>query len=206
MALGAGGERAARRTRRELLSIAVASYESSGPPRDDQHVASTRRGGGNADESRQLLCQLEARASAASRSRGENEPYVVAVCGGRIHDADLDKGIPDIVNILFGLDDVQWGVPIDGGLPTQRVPRRETLQKRSTGSEIQSGLFQIADDGEHTYRLVSGVFFSPRRVWDPRPKEVGWACGRSTNGPWSSCLLGVKASIPARVLQQTSVL
>lgn len=117
------------------------------------------------------LKQLKKRLASAVVS--STEPYLVAVSGSAIEDSDLHKGIPEIVNLLFGLSGPALSIPIDGGEPTPVALGEKTIKKQSSGNDIESGLFHIVEDDEFLYAGISGVLFSSRRLVDYRPRNIG---------------------------------
>jgi len=98
-----------------------------------------------------------------------DEPYVVALSGGLISDSDLDKGLPEIVNLLFAVSDLALQVPLySDEEPRPFLVEEKSMTKKTTKAAVDSGLFF-----DQKYAGFSGVLFSPRRFFDGPPRTIG---------------------------------
>ena len=146
---------------------AVRRYVTKNTYTLDRRAIRLRYGSVVYDKLKQLRSRL------TSNVVSESDPYIVAVSGSAIEDSDAHKGIPEITNILFGLEGSGLSIPIDGGEPSPVALGEKTIRKHSSATDIDSGLFHIVEGDEFVYKGISGVLFSSRRIVDCRPKHVG---------------------------------
>lgn len=97
-----------------------------------------------------------------------DEAYIVAIGGAELVDADLEKGMPDIVRAVLGLGEFVLQVPVEkgwGAIERGILEERE-LQNRNNAPVAQDGFLTGA------WPNVTAVMFSATRIWD-RPTPPG---------------------------------
>ncbi len=92
---------------------------------------------------------------------GASEPYIVAINGGAIDDADLEIGLPDVVRAVLPIDEPVYRVPIDSDEPPRTEwPYRDSVAKAG-GASVATTAFLSGE-----YAAISAVLFHPRGVWN----------------------------------------
>jgi type I restriction enzyme S subunit len=96
----------------------------------------------------------------------DDEPYVVAIGASNIKDADLHKGVPEVVNAVLGLGELVYVQPIGEGNGRWELRAEPEIQNRNKAVIRTDGF----PSGE--YAEISGVLFASHTPWS-EPKSAG---------------------------------
>ena len=104
-----------------------------------------------------------------------DDPFIIAIGGGLIPDADLDRDLPHIVHALFGLGDSALTYEVGSEEPAKTIPTYRDEIKRVVKTDAGDKEAPISLRGfldETLYPEVSAVICCGHGVWNP-PRKIG---------------------------------